>query len=334
MAESILNELLTLVKKQNNLQENLRKRLLKTEILLAFSKQETRRKIQAMTKLLQHLPIEKQKELKKITQLICKYSEVGMVILFGSYARGDWVEEYEEDDIHFKYQSDFDLLIIISDICKDFEQRKLEQAILKSINNSKTIHTPVSILVHDINFINCRLKKAQYFFSDIKKEGITLYDSGKFKLEESIELDNKQRYQLAKDDFDYYFERAKKFSLGFKFYFDSEDHREAAFLLHQATENLYTCILLVFTRYKPNTHKLNELRKLTNPLDKRLVKTFPLSEQKDINLFDLLCQAYVEARYNKSYTITKKELTWLRKKVQELTRLTKILCQEKIKSFL
>ncbi len=38
---------------------------------------------------------------------------------------------------------------------------------------------------------------------------------------------------------------------------------QAAFELHQATESLYTCILLVFTRYKPNTHKLELLRKLS-----------------------------------------------------------------------
>ena len=48
----------------------------------------------------------------------------------------------------------------------------------------------------------------------------------------------------------------------------------AAFELHQVAERLYTCILLVFTRYKPNTHKLEVLRKLTNALDKRLLKYF------------------------------------------------------------
>ena len=112
MAESILNQLLLLVKQQTGLQEKLENQILKTEKLLAFSRKETKSNIKSMTKLLQHLPKEKQKELKKIIEIICKHPEVGMVILFGSYARGDWVEEYEDDDIHFKYQSDFDLLII------------------------------------------------------------------------------------------------------------------------------------------------------------------------------------------------------------------------------
>ena len=334
MAESILNELLLLVKQQTGLQEKLESQLLKTEKLLAFSRKETKSKIKAMTELLQHLPPEKQQELKKIIEFICQHAEVGMVILFGSYARGDWIEEYEDDGIHFKYKSDFDLLIIVSETCKAYEQKRLENSIFKAIYDSPIIQTPISILVHDINFINCHLKKSQYFFSDIKREGIILYDSGKFKLEEPIELDNKQRYQLAKDDFEYRKERFQEFYKYYKISFSENDLITAAFMLHQATENLYTCILLVFTRYKPNTHKLDELRKLTNPLDKRLIKVFPFSIQEEIDRFTLLCQAYVEARYNKSYTITKNELIWLSEKVEELTQLTQILCQEKIKSFL
>jgi predicted nucleotidyltransferase len=35
-----------------------------------------------------------------------------MIILFGSYARGDWVEDYQEK---YEYVSDFDILIITKD---------------------------------------------------------------------------------------------------------------------------------------------------------------------------------------------------------------------------
>lgn len=334
MAKNILDELLLLVKQQVNLQENIVNQLLKTQGLLDISRKETNGKLKLMNKLMKNLPENKQKELKKIVRNICQHTEVEMVILFGSYARGDWVEEYEEDDIHFKYQSDFDLLIIVPESCKASEQKKLEQVIFKSIDDLSSINTPVSIIVHDIHFINCQLKKAQYFFSDIKKEGITLYDSGKFKLEKTIELDKKERYKLAKEDFEYWFSSASDFYEGFTFYFKNEKYNHAAFLLHQITERLYTCILLVFTRYKPKTHKLELLRKLTNALDKRLIKVFPLVSQEEINHFTLLCEAYIEARYNKNYTITHDELSWLSNKIKELTNLTESLCQEKINSFL
>ena len=35
-----------------------------------------------------------------------------MIILFGSYARNEWVEE-KYDEEHYKYQSDFDILVIV-----------------------------------------------------------------------------------------------------------------------------------------------------------------------------------------------------------------------------
>jgi uncharacterized protein len=43
-----------------------------------------------------HLPERKQQELKAIAQIICDIAKPEMVILFGSYARSDWVEDTYE----------------------------------------------------------------------------------------------------------------------------------------------------------------------------------------------------------------------------------------------
>lgn len=334
MANIILNELLLLVKQQAELNTKLTEKLLKSENLVEFSSKETTRITEAMATALHYLPEQKQQEINEIVQIICQSFEVGMIILFGSYARGDWVEECAEDQVHFKYQSDFDLLIIVSNTCKHTEQKILERSIFNAVNKLSTIKTPISVIVHNIDFINFHLKKAQYFFSDIKKEGIKLYDSGKFKLENAIEISQKERYQLAKEDFDNWFTNANDFYDGFNFYFDKNKYSQAAFLLHQVAERLYKCILLVFTRYKPNIHKLDELRKLTNPLDKRLIKIFPLATQEEMDRFTLLCNAYLDARYNKNYIISRDDLSLLAEEVTKLTHLTEIVCQEKINSFL
>lgn len=99
-------------------------------------------------------------------------------------------------------------------------------------------------------------------------------------------------------------------------------------------ERLYTCILLVFTRYKPSTHKLETLRKLTNALDKRLITVFPFVAPEGVRRFKLLCEAYIEARYNKNYVINHEELRELAKSVGDLMTLTERLCNEKINDFL
>ena len=49
--------------------------------------------------------------------------------------------------------------------------------------------------------------------------------------------------------------------------------------------------------------------------------------------FTLLRNAYVDARYKKSYTVTEIELAWLAERVSELKKITELLCHEKIYSF-
>lgn len=279
------------------------------------------------------LPCAKQHELHAVVQAIRQHPNVEMIVLFGSYAKGKWIEEYAEDGVHIQYQSDYDLLIIVSTRSTSAQYR-LELDIITTTQNMPEVKTPVSPIVHDIDFVNRRLEKAQYFFSDIKKQGIVLYDSGQLKLKEPRELSNKERCQLAKEDYEYWFSKAKNFYEGFNFYLSQQNYNEAAFLLHQVAERLYTILLLVFTRYKPNTHDLSILRRLTNALDERLIKIFPLRNSEERYRFILLRDAYVDARYKKSYTITEEELTWLAERVSELQKITKDLCEEKINSFL
>lgn len=44
---------------------------------------------------------------------IRQFVELQMIILFGSYARGDWAEDLDNNTLQFRYQSDFDLLVVM-----------------------------------------------------------------------------------------------------------------------------------------------------------------------------------------------------------------------------
>ena len=65
---------------------------------------------------LTHLPPHKQAELRQIVgALIPQFKDIEMVILYGSYARGTWVEDkYVENGNTYEYKSDYDLLVIVS----------------------------------------------------------------------------------------------------------------------------------------------------------------------------------------------------------------------------
>lgn len=280
---------------------------------------------------LSYLPNNKQAELSQIVALIKTLTDIDMLLLFGSYARNDWVEE-KYDATHYRYQSDIDILVIITSKSLS-AQAKLERDIDHQLEHEPTIKTPVSVIVHDINFINRRLQKSQYFFTDIKQEGRLLFDSGVHQLDASKKLSRGERKKLAIADHQYYFTEAADFQEGVMFYLGRNKLRKAAFLLHQTAERLYAGILLVFTRYKPNTHDLRVLRKLTKSTHNGFITVFPLENERDRWLFKLLYKAYVDARYKPSYQITREELLHLIEKVAHLRSVGETLCQEKITSF-
>lgn len=62
---------------------------------------------------LEHLPEDKQQEITSIAETIVSLIQPEMVILFGSYSRGNWVEDkYKENGITYEYKSDYDILVV------------------------------------------------------------------------------------------------------------------------------------------------------------------------------------------------------------------------------
>jgi predicted nucleotidyltransferase/HEPN domain-containing protein len=278
-----------------------------------------------------HLPEQKQQELQRVIEIIREEVDLDMLILFGSYARGDWVEDIDPETLQYRYQSDFDLLVVTE---TSRQAEKIEQNNRLARRLIKTIHrTPISLIAEDIQFMNRRLRKSQYFYIDILREGVLLYDSGKFQLAEPIEISPKERKQLAEKDLEYWFKNGCDFIKYHKLAHAEGDLNKSAFFLHQATECFYGTILLVFTRYKPSTHDLEKLSQRVSSIEPRFLSIFPRSTEKGKERFKLLRKAYVDARYKPSYTITKEQLDWLAGRVQELQALTEKLCREKIASY-
>lgn len=276
---------------------------------------------------IEFLPENKQQELHMLVDILLEKYSVEMIILFGSYARGNWVEEINEENGFYKYQSDFDIFVVTE--TKQIADKIEGDSQLKN-RIAHIIKTPVTIIAHEIDFFNRRLRKGQFFFSDIKREGVLLYNSGRVELAGERALTPKEYKHIATGAFEYYFNKAEKMLLGFKFYFNKQDFNEAVFLLHQMTKNLYTTILLVFTRYKPSTHDLEKLSKRVASIEPSLLAIFPQGTEEEKRLFELLRKAYVDARYNRNYTITADELTWLANRVKHLQEITKEICQKKV----
>ena len=287
-----------------------------------------------MKKSLSHLPKHKQDELETIKDIILeKIPDVRMLVLFGSYARGNWVEDiHTEGHTTHVYESDFDILVATKSK-KTAEDSALHDRVEKAIAATNKVKTPHSIIYHTFSYVRQMIAEGQYFFTDIKKEGIHLYHTGKHSLGKAKILTPQQRKQIAQEDFKQWFKKAKGFYAAYGFHLNRHDNKLAAFNLHQATECFYSAVTLVFINYRFRTHDIELLGIKAVSYDTEFAKVFPQDTIPHRKAFTLLKKAYIDARYKKDYKITKKQLEYLAERVKVLQRLTNKICEEKIKSF-
>ena len=289
-----------------------------------------------MKKSLAHLPQHKRDELELIKDIILdKIPDVRMIVLFGSYARGNWVEDiHTEGDTTHVYKSDFDILVTTK-TRKVAEDSNAHDRVEKAIEATNQVHTPYSIIYHCFSYVKQMITEGHYFFADIKKEGVHLYiKKSKFSLGKAKILTPAERKKIAEEHFKQWFKSAKVFYGHFEFALGNRNYKEAAFMLHQATEQFYCAITLVFVNYRYRLHDIQRLGRKAVGYNPEFAKAFPRETEQERKLFDLLKKAYIDARYKPDYRITKKQLEYLAKRVKILQRLTKKICKEKIDSFI
>jgi predicted nucleotidyltransferase/HEPN domain-containing protein len=294
---------------------------------------------------LDHLPAAKQRELERVVQILFeefeearvlatqdwkKKGRILKIILYGSYARGGWVDEPHTAK---GYRSDFDLLIIVND--ERLTDRvdywaKAEERLNRELAITRTLKTPVNFIVHSLREVNDGLAHGRFFFMDVARDGIALYQSDDSELAEPKPKTPDQALAMAKEYFEEWFPSgSRKFELALEAK-DRGYNKDAAFLLHQATESLYHCLLLVCTFYTPHVHNLGFLRTQAERLDRRLTYVWPMDTRKERAMFEKLKEAYVKARYSKHYRISAEELAWLGACVEDLGRVVQEVCLERI----
>ncbi|WP_245495229.1 nucleotidyltransferase domain-containing protein [Agrobacterium cavarae] len=195
-----------------------------------------------------------------------KRGRILKIILFGSYARGTFVDEPHTMK---GYRSDFDLLVIVNNRKLTDHATYCYKAADRIIRDT-FIETPTQFIVHSLREVNTELKKGHYFFSDIRKEGIVLYELDDEPLAEPKPLTAQARLQVARESFESRGRLLKQFSEGAQFHITRGNFDLAAFDLHQTIEQAYTCVLLTLTNYAPPSHNIKFLRSLAEAGHARL----------------------------------------------------------------
>jgi len=296
---------------------------------------------------LDHLPPAKQRELERVVQILFeefghataiatadwkKQARILKVILYGSYARGGWVDEPHTAK---GYQSDFDLLVIVNH--EKLTDRvefwaSAEERLNRELAITKTLRTPVNFIVHTLQEVNDGLAHGRYFFIDIARDGIALYQSDDTELPEPNPKTPKQALAMAREYFDEWFSAAAGRDKLAKYALQQGLLKHAAFEYHQAAESLYHCALLVSTFYTPHVHNLGFLRTQAERIDRRLIDVWPRETKADRAKFEKLKDAYVKARYSRHYRISEDELVWLGAQIETLGNVVQVICEERIEA--
>jgi predicted nucleotidyltransferase len=287
---------------------------------------------------LDHLPEAKRQELERVLEILFrafeeatrdkgprKQGRILKVVLFGSYARGDWV-----DDPVGGYKSDYDLLLVVdNDELTDVADywTEADARLQQAFEITHDLSAPAHFIVHSLSDVNDQLARGRPFFTDIVKDGVALYEAGGHAFAQSAKLSTQAAYAEAQANFDQWFPSAGQFLM------HGEDARargwsnKAAFELHQAAERFYHCALLTMTLYSTKSHNLNFLRGQAERVAPELIPAWPRGSRSEKRAWELLRRAYVEARFSAKYAISAGELAFLVERIADLQTRVEASCQ-------
>jgi len=87
---------------------------------------------------------------------------------------------------------------------------------------------------------------------------------------------------------------------------------------------------LVYVLYGYKEHDLEFLIEKCKPYTLELAKVFPRDTPEEERLFKLLQRAYVEARYNDDFAVSKDDTDALTVRVERLRDITEKVCRDRI----
>lgn len=292
-----------------------------------------------MKKSIAHLPEYKQEELRKIIEIIREeLNDTQIIILFGSYAKGKYVEydQRTEYGVRTCFKSDFDLLVLTPKKKVTLETVSRRLTIVKERFygwKHKEMATPIQFVNESVEQFNKEIREGRYFFTEVLKTGIILYNSGNYEIETIRPLDFEQILKLAEEYYNEKYQNAEEFLDGARYYYSKGWYKKSSFELHQAVENYMLAIILTSSLYSPKEHDLYNIFDDSKKFTDKAVLAFPRDTEEDERLFKLLNNAYVQGRYNKDFLVTNHDLEQLFLRTEKLRIGAKEVCLAKIEEY-
>lgn len=273
---------------------------------------------------LKHLPIKKRECLNQIKQTIFSVARPDKIILFGLHADQNASATLAQYPPSLQV---VDILVVVK-----YGDAKRYPELQRLIEDKCFNIATVNCVVHNLQYVNERLIEGNYFFLQIKEQGVILYDASQLPLSTASQPDLPMIAKQATEDFTHWSTQAKEFYDCATFSQNYGYKRLSLFLLHQAAEQMYQAVILTFTGYKPTTHNLGKLRNHTARLSVQLCSIFPDRTEEDKRIFHLLIASYVGARY-KNFDVTEHDLSTLFDRIGQLLIFGESICLNQLNFF-
>lgn len=273
------------------------------------------------------LSIKVRKELTLITERIRNAGSIDMVILYGSYARGEQVSNYDGK------MSDYDILVISS--VRNQKSINRIKYLLGAL--FKDIERNVSCEVESLEKVSKKFKEDYYFYADVRRDGVVLYKRSNVELPEPEDLSPDRQLEVSEKYFRTWFEMAYvnyRNALG-NIEWGKENsvfYKKAAFEMQQCVENSYKTIELVYDHYTPKEHRLEILRERIKKIAPQIHTFFPIETEEQKKDFKFLDEAYIRARYDDTYLVSEAQLDYWQNQAKQLMEFTRQICKEHIET--
>lgn len=265
-------------------------------------------------------------QLQTVLQAIIKSVTPEHIFLLGaSYNRRQLYSIFADAPASCQQVTHYDLLVLLSPT----DKRNIDE-LQDIIENRCKPHTPVTVIVFNVQQFNHQLTNAHPFACNVHEHGLHVYNAQRTPLAQPNNPDNATLQLHAKEAFEKWHLLAQEFMTGAELYAVRKQFAMAAFMLHQVAERSYVELIQVITGYRAGTHNLDKLSRYAKSFSTAIHLLFPRNSEKEEHLFRQLQKAYIHSRYKDDYAITAQEVQELLVRVQKLLQLAGELCQQKI----
>lgn len=230
--------------------------------------------------------------------------------------------------INSKQRPQFDFLILLPSNAKYSYNDYLTQVQSKCSEIGSVL-----IWCNKINEVYKQLREGHIFYSAVCTEGLIVYDNKRLPLPEKAVIDIASIKVKARNIFKDAFHNAKSYLDGAEYFATTNQFKQAAFLLHQATEHALRALLASLTGLTSYGHNLKSLIRHSSFCAPDLNGIFPKNNDVEKELFNLLNTAYVDARYDPNYEISQENVMLLLDRVNSILTQTEQFFENRLKMF-